>query len=179
MGAPIDPEQPNTYLRISERIATYDSYLVRVEPELSIDFITNIYPLRIDSRIIPICSHGSITRRTEDGPSSYGWLRCDLDSRCIYSSLNYYPIFSICGHLGAKTQPTHTLDLSWRQGVPIALKFGSTLAWYDSCLWIEPMVTNIAIGHLPTSLLTALPTLLPSIVLAYDSGHLSRSREPN
>ena len=50
----------------------------------------------------------------------------------------------------------------------------TTLALYDSCLWIEPMVTNIAIGHLPTSLLTALPTLLRCIVLAYDSGHPSR-----
>ena len=75
VGALIDPEQPNTYSRISQLIATYDSYLVGVEPESSLEFITNIYPLRIDLRIIPICSHESITRRTEDGPSSYSWLR--------------------------------------------------------------------------------------------------------
>ena len=37
----------------------------------------------------PICSHGSITHRTEDGPSLYGWLLCDLDCRCRYSRLNY------------------------------------------------------------------------------------------
>ena len=88
MGAPFDPEQPNTYSRISQLIATYDSYLVRVEPESSLEFITNIYPLCIVLRIIPMCSHISITRRTEDGLSSYGWLRCDLDCKCIYSSLN-------------------------------------------------------------------------------------------
>ena len=72
VGAPIDPEQPNIYSRISQLIATYDSYLVRVEPESSLEFVTNIYPLRIALRIIPMCSYGSITRRTEDGPSSYG-----------------------------------------------------------------------------------------------------------
>ena len=44
----------------------------------------------------------------------------------------------------------------------------TTLALYDSCLSIEPMVTNIAIGHLPTSPLRVLPTLLPCIVLAYE-----------
>ena len=88
MGAPLDPEQPNTYSRISQLIATYDSYLVGVEPESSLEFITNIYPLRIDFTNNPMCSHESITRRTEDGPSSYGWLRCDLDCSCIYSSLN-------------------------------------------------------------------------------------------
>ena len=42
-----------------------------------------------------MCSHGSITRRTEDAPSSYGWLRCDLDCRCIYSSLNYSGIIRL------------------------------------------------------------------------------------
>ena len=88
VGAPIDPERPNTYSRVSQLIATYDSYLIGVEPELSLEFITNIYPFRVDLRIIPMCSHGSITRQTEDCPSSYGWLRCDLDCRCIYSSLN-------------------------------------------------------------------------------------------
>ena len=88
MGAPFDPERPNTYSRISQLIATYNSCLVRVEPESSLEFITNIYPLRIDLRVIPMCSHGSITRRTEDGPSSYGWLRCDLDCCCRDSSLN-------------------------------------------------------------------------------------------
>ena len=95
MGALIDPEQPNTYSRISPLIATYDSYLVRVEPKSSLDFITNIYPLRIDLWIIPMCSHGSITCRTEDGPSSYGWLGCDLGCRCIYSSLNYSGIIRL------------------------------------------------------------------------------------
>ena len=94
-GAPIDPERPNTYSRISQLIATYDAYLVRVEPESSLEFITNIYPLRIDLRIIPMCSQGSITRRTEDGPSPYGWLRYDLDCRCIYSSLNYSGIIQL------------------------------------------------------------------------------------
>ena len=89
MGALFDPERPNTYSRISQLIATYDSHLVRVEPESSLEFITNIYPLRIDLRVIPMCSHGSITRRTEDGPSSYGWLRCDSDCISSYSSLNY------------------------------------------------------------------------------------------
>ena len=95
MGALIDPEQPNTYSRISQLIATYDSYLVGVEPESSLEFITNIDPLRIDLRIIPMCSHESITRRTEDGPSSYVWLRWDLDCRCIDSSLNYSGIIRL------------------------------------------------------------------------------------
>ena len=95
MGAPFDPERPNTYSRISQLIATYDSYLVRVESESSIEFITNIYPLRIALRIIPMCSHGSITRRTEDGLSPYGWLRCDLDCICSYSSLNHSGIIRL------------------------------------------------------------------------------------
>ena len=47
VGAPFDPERPSTYSRISQLIATYDSHLVRVEPESSLEFITNIYPLRI------------------------------------------------------------------------------------------------------------------------------------
>ena len=89
MGAPFDPERPNTYSQISQLFATYDSSLVRVEPESSREFITNIYPLRIDLRIMPTCSHEGITRRTEDGPSFYGWLRCDLDCSYSYSSLNY------------------------------------------------------------------------------------------
>ena len=95
VGAPFDPERPNTYSRISQLIAKYDSYLVRVEPESSLEFITNIYPLRIDLRIIPMCSHESITRRTEDGLSSYGWLRRDLDCSCSYSSLNYSGIIRL------------------------------------------------------------------------------------
>ena len=33
----------------------------------------------------------------------------------------------------------------------------TTLALYDSCLWIEPMVTNIDISHLPTSPLRVHP----------------------
>ena len=82
LGAPFDSERPNTYSRISQLIATYDSHLVGVEPESSLEIITNIYPLRIDLRIIPMCSYGIIIRRTEDGPSSYGWLRWDLDCRC-------------------------------------------------------------------------------------------------
>ena len=81
LEAPFDPEQPNTYSRISQLVATYDSHLVRVEPESSLEFITNMFPLRIALRIIPMCSQGSITHRTEDGPSSYGWLGCDLDRR--------------------------------------------------------------------------------------------------
>ena len=48
VGALFDPEQPNTYSKILQLIATYDSYLVRVEPESSLEFVTNIYPLRID-----------------------------------------------------------------------------------------------------------------------------------
>ena len=36
----------------------------------------------------------------------------------------------------------------------------TTLALYDSCLWIEPMGTNIAIGHLPTSPLKVHPDSL-------------------
>ena len=95
MGAPFDPERPNTYSRISQLIATKDSHLVRVEPESSLEFITNIFPLRIAIRIIPMCSHGSITRRTEDGPSSYGWLRCDLDCRRSYPILNYSGIIRL------------------------------------------------------------------------------------
>ena len=83
MGAPFDPEQLNTYSRISQLIATYDSHLVRVEPKSSLEFVTNIYPLRIALRIIPMCSQGSITRRTEDGPSWYAPLLCDL--YCRYS----------------------------------------------------------------------------------------------
>ena len=42
-----------------------------------------------------MCSHGSITHQTEHGPSLYGWLRCDLDCRCRYSSLNYYGIIQL------------------------------------------------------------------------------------
>ena len=118
------------------------SHLVRVEPESSLEFITNIYPLRIDLRIIPMCSHGSITRWTEDGSSSYAWILCDLDCDAF-------------------------------------ILVSTTLPLYDSCLWIEPMVTNIAFRHLPTNPLSVLLTLLQCIVLAYDSGHLSRSREPN
>ena len=95
MGAPFDPERPNTYSRSSQLIATYDCSLVRVEPESSLEFITNIYPLRIDLRIIPMCSHEGITRRTEDGPSSYGWLPWDLDYRYSYSSLNYSGIIRL------------------------------------------------------------------------------------
>ena len=59
-----------------------------MEPESSLEFITNIYQWRIDLGIIPMCLHGSITRRTEDGQSSYGWLCCHSDCRCINSSLN-------------------------------------------------------------------------------------------
>ena len=95
VGAPFDPERPNTYSRISQLIATYDSHLVGVGPRSSLEIITNTYPLRIDLRIIPMCSHGSIIRRTEDGPSSYGWLRCDLDCSCSYSSLNYSGIIRL------------------------------------------------------------------------------------
>ena len=36
----------------------------------------------------------------------------------------------------------------------------TTLALYDSCIWIEPMGTGIAIGHLPTSPLRVLPDSL-------------------
>ena len=95
MGAPFDPERPNTYSRISQLIATQDSHLVRVEPKSSLEFVTYIYPLRIALRIIPMCSHGSITRQTGDGPSSYGWHRCDLDCSCSYSSLNYSGIIRL------------------------------------------------------------------------------------
>ena len=95
VGAPFDPKQPSTYSRISQLIATYDSHLVRVEPESSLEFIKNIYLLRIALRIIPMCSHRSITCRTEYGPSSSGWLRCDLDCTCIYSSLNYFGIIQL------------------------------------------------------------------------------------
>ena len=42
-----------------------------------------------------MCSHGRNTRWTADGPSSYGWLRCDLDCRCMYSSLNYSGIIRL------------------------------------------------------------------------------------
>ena len=42
-----------------------------------------------------MCSHGSITHRTEDGPSSYGWLRCDLDCSYSYSSLSYSGIIRL------------------------------------------------------------------------------------
>ena len=95
MEASIDPERPNTYSRISQLIATSDSYLVRVEPEWSPEFVTNICPLRIDLRITPLCSHGSITRQREAAPSSYDWLRCDLDCKCINSSLNYSGIIRL------------------------------------------------------------------------------------
>ena len=53
--APFDTEQQNTYSQISQLIATYDSYLVRVEPESSLEFVMNVYPLWIDLRIIPMC----------------------------------------------------------------------------------------------------------------------------
>ena len=95
MGAQFDPERPNTYSRISQLIATYDSYLVRVESEWSLEFITNIYPLRIALRIIPMCSHGSIIRWTEDGPSWYGWHCCHLGCICMYPSLNYSGIIRL------------------------------------------------------------------------------------
>ena len=39
--------------------------------------------------------------------------------------VEYYPIFLIFGHLGAKTRPKYELVMSWRQGVRILLKFGS------------------------------------------------------
>ena len=42
-----------------------------------------------------MCSHGSITRRTEDGPSSSGWLRCDLGCIYSYSSLNHSGIIQL------------------------------------------------------------------------------------
>ena len=89
VGVLFAPERPNTYSRISQLIVTYHSYIVRMEPKLSLEFLTKIDPLRIDLRIILICSHESIIRLIEDGPSSYGWLHCDLDCRYIYSSLNY------------------------------------------------------------------------------------------
>ena len=44
VGALFDPEQPNTYSRISQLIATYDFYLIKVEPESSLEFLNNIYP---------------------------------------------------------------------------------------------------------------------------------------
>ena len=88
VGDPFDPERPNTYSRISPLIATYDSYLVRVEPESSLEFITKSYPFPLVSRIIPICWHERITRRTEGDPASYHWLSCDLDCRCRCSSSN-------------------------------------------------------------------------------------------
>ena len=91
----VDPERQNTYSRISQLIATYDSYLIKEEPKSSQELITNIYPWRIDLRIIPMCSHGSITRWTEEGPSSYGWLCCDFDYRYIYSSLNYTSVIRL------------------------------------------------------------------------------------
>ena len=72
-----------------------NSHLVRVEPESSLEFITNIYPLRIALRIIPMCSHGSIIRRTEDGPSAHSWLRCDFDYIFSYFSLNYSGIIRL------------------------------------------------------------------------------------
>ena len=51
VGPPFDHEPPNTYSRISQLIAMYDSCLIRVEPELSLDLITKIYLLRIDFTI--------------------------------------------------------------------------------------------------------------------------------
>ena len=42
-----------------------------------------------------MCSQVSITRRKEDGPSSSGWLRCDLGCRCSYSCLNYFGIIQL------------------------------------------------------------------------------------
>ena len=42
-----------------------------------------------------MCSHVSIIRQTEDGPSSYGWLGCDLDCGCSNSSLNYSGIIRL------------------------------------------------------------------------------------
>ena len=55
VGALIDPKRPHTYSGISQLIAMYDSYLVRVEPESSLEYITEIYPLQIDLRIISMC----------------------------------------------------------------------------------------------------------------------------
>ena len=42
-----------------------------------------------------MCSHVSIIRQTADGPSSYGWLGCDLDCGCSNSSLNYSGIIRL------------------------------------------------------------------------------------
>ena len=53
MGAPFDPERPNTHSRISQLIATQDSYLIGVEPKSSLEFFMNIYPLRIDLQLTP------------------------------------------------------------------------------------------------------------------------------
>ena len=72
VGAPNDSERLDTYSRISQLIAMYDSDLIRVEPQSSLEFIMNIYPLRIVLRIISMFSHIGITRRTEDDSSSYG-----------------------------------------------------------------------------------------------------------
>ena len=90
-----DPERPNTYLRISQLIATYNSYLVRVELESSLEFVTNIYWLRIDLQIIPVSLHEDVIHQTEDVPSSYGWLPCDLDCICICSYLHYSGIIRL------------------------------------------------------------------------------------
>ena len=38
----------------------------------------------------------------------------------------YYQISKVFGHLGAKTRPKHGLAASWRQGVRILKKLGST-----------------------------------------------------
>ena len=96
VGVLFDPEPPNSYSRISQLVATYDSYPARVEPESTLELVLSIYPFPIDLRITTMCSHESIIRRREDGLSSHGWLRCDLDCRCIYSSLNYSGIIQLC-----------------------------------------------------------------------------------
>ena len=54
------------------------------------------------------------------------------------------------------------------QTADASILVSTTLALHDSCLWIVPMVTNTPIGHLPTSPLRVLPTLLLYLLLAYE-----------
>ena len=64
-------------------------------------------------------------------------------------TVEYYPIFLIFGHFGAKTPAAHTFDMSWRQGVRILLKFDSTPTT------VQPAIAIAVSINLYLTLLTA------------------------
>ena len=58
---------------------------------------------------------------------------------------------------GQKMARLHMVGSVATQTADADVLVSTTLALYDSCLWIEPMGKNIAIGHLPTSPLRVHP----------------------